>query len=602
MSSITIYSAEFFIQGKSNYKNYFLRLVADVNLSTGSTKYIVLKQKTPIKGGSEFNYLYGYFEPQKSAVTSEDGKFTHYVNLSGPEEKIYRMAQTEGKDISFPMSAAFDCALCSDVPYDIYIAYRDYDTGIEILSNVMYDVRTPYINMQCEYLHNYIGMEQTLKPKSKVTEDDFCMVSQGVYYPVIRSQTVYYAYPYTAYGFGVQSCVACAAASAMEYIYYKLTGAMKFYSASYIYGASTDGNISSSGSETEDDDNIKDANGMYFLNAASACQCGVPTVSNVYHNKYDLPYSYCVNDQYPYEKFEQTYSNLDNSECTVTRITAKEIYEEFKNSADIPKDTLATITELYSASDVKNSEANINILKRLIKWDTGVSNTAVIIHTEDFNNTYGSDGVVGETSSARSINSYSAAADGLVSSNHAMLIVGWLYYDGKLHWICHNSWGKSEGDNGKIYMPVDYSGIISYYQVSGLSASRPDNWVWCTDLSGMEISGDGNINGTFDLKSSKRYVNLNANDEKPALLSVAEWNMFCMRINEFRYYKGLEKYSFETVSENFELSAQRFNAAVNAVKDMSGYITEEIPNAVVSGAFIYRSDLDGLAAAINSIK
>lgn len=299
--------------------------------------------------------------------------------------------------------------------------------------------------------------------------------------------------------------------------------------------------------------------------------------------------SYCwqrANEQ-AYCKFVQEYENYSGSTYKVTRITAKEIYEEFKNSTDIQKDTLATLTRLYSGSEVENSTTKINNLKRLIKWDSDISNTAVIILTGGLNGTYGNDGVV--------------SANETMSGDHSLLIVGWIYSDGKLYWICHNSWGKSNGDNGKLYIPVDYSGIIEYYQASGLSASRPENWVWCTDLSGMEISGVGSISGAFDLNSGKRYLNLNAANEKPAFLSATEWNMFCMRINEFRYYKGFEKYSFDTVAEDYVLSAERFNAAVNATADMSAYISGEIPDTVVSGAFIYKSNLDALAAALNGI-
>lgn len=596
--SITIYSAEFFIQKKSNYQNYSLRIVTDTDLSSNNT-YIVLKQKTPVKGGSDFNYLYGYFKSDRNSVNWNDGKCVQYINIQGQAEGIPHIAKADGKDIAFTADTkGINYVTHSDIPYDIYAVSYDYDTHeYEIISNTISDIRTPYINMQYEYLNNYMGQEQTLKSKNAVEDDDFCLISQGMYYPLIRNQTSYYVYSYSQNGnINVQSCIACAVASAMEFIYYKLTGAVKIYSVSYIYGASTGGNVSSGGDETTETDTFKDVSGMYFSDAATACLQGVPIVSDIYHNKYDLPYSYDINDQYPYLKFIQKYSISNGSTYSVERITAREIYTEFKNSDTVPKDTLTTISSL------SDNNKQINILKKMIKWDTDINNCAVILLMSDINGAFGSDGVIYNSTSRTTETELTASSGETIGLNHAVLIIGWVYYNNKLHWICQNSWGKESGDNGKIYVPIDYSGIINYYQVSGLAASRPNNWKWCTNLGGMEILSGNVLSGTLDLNLSNRFLDLNQNNERPALLSATEWNMFCMRINEFRYYIGLNKYNFEVVSEDYILSADRFNKAVLAIKDMSDYLNAELPSTVISGAFVYKSDLEKLSDALNSIK
>ena len=51
------------------------------------------------------------------------------------------------------------------------------------------------------------------------------------------------------------------------------------------------------------------------------------------------------------------------------------------------------------------------------------------------------------------------------TGNHAMLITGYAYIKGKLHWKVQNSWGKKWGNNGYCYLPCNYPNINNIYIV-----------------------------------------------------------------------------------------------------------------------------------------
>ena len=48
------------------------------------------------------------------------------------------------------------------------------------------------------------------------------------------------------------------------------------------------------------------------------------------------------------------------------------------------------------------------------------------------------------------------------TGGHAMLVVGWKYINGKVHFILLNSWGNGVGDKALFYMPASYvhSGMV----------------------------------------------------------------------------------------------------------------------------------------------
>ncbi len=87
-------------------------------------------------------------------------------------------------------------------------------------------------------------------------------------------------------------------------------------------------------------------------------------------------------------------------------------------------------------------------------------------------------------------------------------------------------------------------------------------------------------------------------------LTASEWNSFTSRINEFRNYKGLADYSFNSAITGFDFSAQNnFNQAVNALSALSAYFTggNTIPSTKSQGNNILASYLTNLVNAMNSI-
>lgn len=101
---------------------------------------------------------------------------------------------------------------------------------------------------------------------------------------------------------------------------------------------------------------------------------------------------------------------------------------------------------------------------------------------------------------------------------------------------------------------------------------RPNNWEWESYISsGSQIS-----------------------------ITASEWNDFCARINEFRYYTDLWDYSFTSVSRGDEISASICNEAWYAIDGIAGRGT--MPSQAVRGGEIYASFFTGLRNALNSVQ
>lgn len=125
---------------------------------------------------------------------------------------------------------------------------------------------------------------------------------------------------------------------------------------------------------------------------------------------------------------------------------------------------------------------------------------------------------------------------------------------------------------------IDSTGEIvwSTYTQSGsltttAAATRPSNWAWTSTIA----SGES------------------------VKISATEWNNFCTRINAFRTYKGLSRYSFTSVSKGTKISATIANQARTAIDAISGHGT--LPSAAVSGGKMYASFFTKLASALNAI-
>lgn len=112
---------------------------------------------------------------------------------------------------------------------------------------------------------------------------------------------------------------------------------------------------------------------------------------------------------------------------------------------------------------------------------------------------------------------------------------------------------------------------LGIQRITTEASERPDNWAWISTIA------------------SGRAVSITA----------AEWNAFCVRINEFREYKGLSAYSFTTVSKGTKISATICNQAWSAIYAISGHGT--MPSAAVADGPLYASFFTLLASALNSI-
>lgn len=109
-----------------------------------------------------------------------------------------------------------------------------------------------------------------------------------------------------------------------------------------------------------------------------------------------------------------------------------------------------------------------------------------------------------------------------------------------------------------------------YFTTNKAAKPRPDNWSWYSSIYSGDSIG----------------------------LSALEWNDFTTRINDFRAYKGLSKYSFTRVSRGMNISASIMNEAVAAIKAMNS----SVPNNVYSGNNISASFFNNLKNALNNIK
>src|SRR5690606_31094225 len=99
--------------------------------------------------------------------------------------------------------------------------------------------------------------------------------------------------------------------------------------------------------------------------------------------------------------------------------------------------------------------------------------------------------------------------------------------------------------NSNYYMQVsayDNAGNSSTRNVQvTYKVARPNNWTWHTP----KVAG------------------------QPISLTASEWNSFCLRINQFRQYRGLQNYNFTTVYSGNIITASVINEARSAMSSMT---------------------------------
>ena len=169
---------------------------------------------------------------------------------------------------------------------------------------------------------------------------------------------------------------------------------------------------------------------------------------------------------------------------------------------------------------------------------------------------------------------------------HMMVVLGWKQYNGRMYFICQNSWGSWFGDDGLVYIPFTniktcadihgyYTGIEAFYEITddpnAPSFPTPPPWQWISTVS----------------------------VGSPFMISAQEWRSFCDRINAFRAFKGLSAYSFSNVSSGQAVSATIVNQARTAINAVSTHGT--LPPQIVSGDTITAYVFNQLRIALNAI-
>ena len=198
------------------------------------------------------------------------------------------------------------------------------------------------------------------------------------------------------------NCVACALATMKEIHEYKEgKGSQQFYSTGWIYG-----NRLPSHSQNE---------GMIYTEALDQLKSdGVPYYKLLLENA-----NYLYPDNYFYTK---TYPRT---------ITAKQLVTNNRTGVlDLSKPQRISEYTSYNQWVFANIKARI------------IADGCVLITCDLYNNCYPhSNGIFPENISGSFI-------DG-----HMMAIIGWKKINNKNYWICANSWGSWNGDNGLYYMP-----------------------------------------------------------------------------------------------------------------------------------------------------
>lgn len=87
--------------------------------------------------------------------------------------------------------------------------------------------------------------------------------------------------------------------------------------------------------------------------------------------------------------------------------------------------------------------------------------------------------------------------------------------------------------------------------------------------------------------------------DSPVRLTAGEWNSFCGKINEFREYRGMSRYSFTSVSRGTNISAAIVNQAHSAIDAISG--RGGMPAQAARGGVITAEFFNGLRSALNAI-
>ncbi len=123
--------------------------------------------------------------------------------------------------------------------------------------------------------------------------------------------------------------------------------------------------------------------------------------------------------------------------------------------------------------------------------------------------------------------------------------------------------GLSSGTeySANVYYSTDWDTVekiqLGAQTITTEGKAKPSKWAWQNIATGVSVPKRG---------------------EALAPVTATEWNSFCSRINEFRKYKNMSKYSFTSVSSGTAFSATIARQAMTAISEISGHGT--LPNKI----------------------
>jgi hypothetical protein len=226
-------------------------------------------------------------------------------------------------------------------------------------------------------------------------------------------------------------CLANALCSIKEIHEYKETGSVNKYSIGWIFG----NRYSDSPGEE----------GMYIEDALDKLVSdGVPVYTELPENEYNGYGSWNYPDTYYY------YNWIDGNYSIIgAKTLVNDNYSNVINKARVAK------ISGWNQLSLDPSTADINSIKQHI-----VDDGAVLFRIEVAQNFRDFGG------SAVPSNGVVPSPNYSVGYYHAIVAIGWKVINGKLHWLMHNNWGDWWwGDNGRCYMPYNYSYITDCFAV-----------------------------------------------------------------------------------------------------------------------------------------
>lgn len=284
------------------------------------------------------------------------------------------------------------------------------------------------------------------------------------YYPFVHDQWVWAD---GSWHTQANSCVAHSLATVYE-IQYKLKRGYAFMaSVGWIFGNRKTGQWQGDGL-------------MYDEAISNLISDGVPQHT-------DMP----PLDRPDWRKYPDVYALEDFYAGGKTYIGAKTLVNQNYSS----KISIANQYRTSSYLSYGTELTNVATIKQIIQ-NHGCALVDIYMLANNFANTLGSDGVVPQPDYY-----YSSWA-------HSLVIIGWKLINGKLHWICQNSWGDWYGDGGRAYLPVDYVGIRGYYKVV-IEPTYVPFFVNVSSTEGTYITDKKFLNLNADTTFNASYMNFN---------------------------------------------------------------------------------------------